>query len=84
MVTSASYNELTSASGNALIGCFDYKGKTALYVVNYDYSNSGDVTLTFNGTKNITKIENAKETTTTVSSITLNMTAGEGILLVIE
>lgn len=84
VVTSASYKELTNASGNALIGCFNYKGKTALYVVNYDYSNSGDVTLNFNGTCNITKIENAKEEATSASSITLNMTAGEGILLVIN
>lgn len=83
----ASYKKLTgvSAGANVLIGCFDYKGKTALYVVNYDYNaEQNGITLNFDGTSNITKYENATETKTTGSSITLNMAAGEGILLVIE
>ncbi|MBQ7976176.1 MAG: hypothetical protein IJ300_10875, partial [Clostridia bacterium] len=85
VTTTASYNNvLTNATGNALIGCFDYCGKIALYVVNYDYANAGDVTLTFNSAKNITKIDNAVTTETSASTLTLNMEAGEGILLVIE
>lgn len=84
VTTTVSYNELTGATGNALIGCFDYKGKTALYVVNYDYDNEGTVTLTFNGTQNITKIEDAVATETSASSLSLSMEAGEGILLVLE
>lgn len=87
VTNTTSYNSvLTSAaaSGNALIGCFDYCGKTALYVVNYDYDNAGTVTLNFNGSKNLTQIKNAVPTETSSSSLTLNMEAGEGILLVIE
>ena len=87
VTTSTSYNNvLTSAtaSGNALIGCFNYCGKTAFYVVNYDYDNPGTVTLNFNGTKSITQIDNAVTTETSASSMTLSMEAGEGILLVIE
>ena len=87
VTNSASYKKLTSVSdgANVLIGCFDYKGKTALYVVNYDYdAEQNGITLNFEGTSNITKYENATETNETASSITLNMTAGEGILLVIE
>ena len=84
---SASYKKLTSVSdgANVLIGCFDYKGKTALYVVNYNYNaEQNGIILNFDGKSNITKYENATETKTTGSSITLNMAAGEGILLVIE
>ena len=85
VTTTASYNNvLTNATGNALIGCFDYKGKTALYVVNYDYDAAGTVTLTFNGTQNITMIEDAVASETSASSLSLSMEAGEGILLVLE
>ncbi|MBQ2986244.1 MAG: hypothetical protein IJE23_02040 [Tyzzerella sp.] len=87
-VTSAkSYKKLTGVSDNAnvLIGCFDYKGKTALYVVNYNYDSAqNDIVLQFDGTSNITMYKNATETKTTGSSVELDMAAGEGILLVIE
>ena len=86
VVTTVSYNELAGATGNALIGCFNYQGKTALYVVNYDYDNAGTVTLKFSSDKSITKIENAETTKLTTSNkqLALSMEAGEGILLVIE
>lgn len=87
VTNTASYNSVltgATASGNALIGCFDYCGKTALYVVNYDYDNVGTVTLTFDAAKAITQIDNAATTKTNASILTLNMAAGEGILLVIE
>ncbi len=87
VTTTVSYNDLTGATGNALIGCFNYEGKTALYVVNYDYDTAGTVILTFSSDKNITMIKNAETTEVATSNkqLTLsNMTAGEGILLVIE
>ena len=86
VVTSTAYKKLQSASGDeALIGCFDYKGKTALYVVNYDYNNAGTVRLQFTGEYNVTMIKNAEESTTKAQEITLtNMEPGEGVLLVIE
>ena len=87
VTTSATYEELQSVTDGAdvLIGCFDYKGKTALYVVNYNYNaEQNDIVLTFNGTQSITKIENAVTSKESASSVELNMTAGEGILLVIE
>lgn len=87
VTTSAAYEELTSVTDGAdvLIGCFDYKGKTALYVVNYNYDAKQEgIELTFTGTYDITKIENAVTTEESASSLTLDMEAGEGILLVIE
>ena len=48
-VLSGTFRELTEAAApkGALIGCFDYKGKTALYVVNYDQEESQTITLQF-------------------------------------
>lgn len=81
----ATYNNvLTDATGNALIGCFNYCGKTALYVVNYDYDNAGTVTLTFDTNRDIAISQNAETTKATTNSVTLSMAAGEGVLLVIE
>lgn len=80
------WEELASVSGDALIGCFKYNGKTALYVVNYDYTSTAnkDITLTFDA--DCTLSQTKAGTTTSVStmnkSLTLNMSGGEGILLV--
>ena len=93
-----SYNELTSVSGNAMVGCFDYNGKMALYVVNYnmcDQNASQDdinnakqtITLGFeNDYSNIKMIQNATSSVQTTNNKKLNLTleAGEGVLLVIE
>lgn len=87
VTSEGSYKKLTGVSNNAnvLIGCFNYKGKTALYVVNYNYDSAqNDIVLNFDGTSNITMYKNATETKTTGSSVKLDMAAGEGILLVIE
>lgn len=48
-VLSGTFRELTGveARRGALLGCFDYKGKTALYVVNYAQEEAQEVTLRF-------------------------------------
>lgn len=47
--TLESYGGAT-ADGNVLVGCFDYNGKTAYYIVNNSTTNMGGATLTFNVT----------------------------------
>ena len=93
-----SYKELTSVSGNAMVGCFDYNGKMALYVVNYnmcdqnaaqDEINAAKQTITLgfnNDYSNIKMIQNATSSVQTTNNKQLNLTleAGEGVLLVIE
>ena len=79
--------KLKSVSGNTMIGCFDYNGKTALYVVNYNMTADGsqDITLEFTGDYAVKVIQDAETNKyKTISSLTLNMEAGEGVLLVIE
>lgn len=84
VITSGTYNELLSVEGDALIGCFDCNNKTALYVVNYDREHAGNITLKFNGTYNINIVKNAEESCTAADSITVEMAAGEGVLVVID
>lgn len=84
VIASGQYKELTSVSGDAMVGCFDYQGKTALYVVNYSTTQTQNITLGFNGTYNLQKVQNASSSSMKDSGVTLNMAAGEGVLLVLE
>ena len=92
-----SYNELNSiSSGNALVGCFNYGGKTALYVVNcnmYDQNSTTsqdatqDITLQFSEASSMKKVQKAKTekvSTDSNNQLTLTIEAGEGALLVLE
>ena len=84
MIETGSYEELQSVAGDALIGCFNYQGKTALYVVNHSFEHAQQITLQFDGVQNLKMIQNAKETQTSGESLTLDMAAGEGVLVVIQ
>lgn len=84
VIESGTFNQLKSVSGDTMVGCFNYNGKTALYVVNYSFENAQHITLEFTGSQNIRKIQNAETSYVKGSSLTLDMAAGEGILLVLE
>lgn len=80
-----SYEKLTSATGgDALIGCFDYRDKTAYYVTANSLTDDADVTLNFAGKVNATLIQDAKETKQSGNTLTLSIPKGEGVLIVIE
>ena len=78
------FRELQSVDGDAMVGCFNYNGKTALYVMNYSRELAQHITLDFDTEHNITITQAAETEYIKGSSITLDMAAGEGILLVIE
>ena len=84
VIESGSFNELQSVSGDALVGCFNYQGKTALYVVNHSFEYAQEVKLTFDRVQNLQLIQKAKKADANASELTLNMAAGEGILIVIQ
>lgn len=84
MLEGTSWRELASVDGDALIGCFNYQGKTALYVTNYSYEYAQKVDLKFNGKYNFTVIQNAEVQHYTGKGITLDMYAGDGVLIVFE
>lgn len=90
-----SYKELTSVSveasenipylgSGAIVGCFDYNGKTALYVVNYNTSSSKTITLNFNNSYNFTVINSSGSISASGSTYSINsLQAGRAVLLVI-
>ena len=89
----SSFNELSSVvSNHALVGCFDYNGKTALYVVNNavaddtveNFTANTDVTLTFGKSVSGTVITAAKKTDFNGTTLTENLDAGEAFLVVLN
>ncbi len=90
-----SYGALTSTSGStgsALIGCFEYRdtGKYVYYIASNNYSSDASINFTFNNSYDIETIkyssssqESVKANYTSRSSMTFNVSAGEGMLVVV-
>lgn len=73
----------------AIVGVFDYQGKEAYYVVNYDYKTERAVTLNFDASQSYEVIATADNCTSTLGpssgeSCTLNLTAGGAALVVLK
>ena len=79
-----SWRELKDVKGDALIGCFNYQGRTALYVVNYSMEYAQKIDLAFQDTYDVTMIQAGKTSDLHGDGITLDLLAGEGVLLVFE
>ena len=84
MVLGTSWRELEEISGDTVVGCFNYQGKTALYVVNFDADYAQKVDLKFVKECNVKVIQNAGTGYFKGSGMTLDLAAGEGVLLVFE
>lgn len=80
------YKQLVSASAwHTLIGCFDYNGKTALYVVNNSTTQTDSVNLQFTqSVKGYCVRQGVKDDGFNASSLSLRLDVGEGVLVVIE
>ncbi len=78
------WRELTGVDGDTMIGCFNYEGKTALYVVNYDTEYAQKITLHFDNTHNVSVVQNAEKTYYSAKNLMLDMQAGEGVLVVFD
>lgn len=84
-----SWYELQGVSGeaNLLIGCFEYDGRTALYVVNNSYvegEKESGATLSFDGNYRYRIIQRAETRYETGEKISLTLLEGEGVLIVLE
>ena len=81
-----SYYELSSIQGDdAIVGCFNYKGKTALYVVNYSRKEKGDITLRFNASNyRYTVTQRGQSIDVVGNAVPLRLDAGEGALVVLN
>lgn len=80
------YTEILNnvSGGDAMVGCFNYQGYEAYYVVNYSRTNSQTITLTLNDNAKYYAIADAVKTTGQGSSISLTVPAGAGVLVVLE
>ncbi len=74
----------TGTEYGAVVGCFDYQGQTALYVVNYDVKETRDIALTFVESINADVTINGMLSKQSGCSITLRLGAGEGALVVLK
>ncbi len=79
-----SWREMQNIEGDVMVGCFNYQGKSAFYVVNYDMENSQDVTMEFSDNYQFRVIQDATSSRHRADSLELTMKAGEGVLLVME
>lgn len=80
----SSWRELKSIEGETFTGCFNYQGKTALYVVNYDTKYAQKITLNLYDSYNMKVIQGTEESFVKTNKLKLDMKAGEGVLVVFE
>jgi len=78
------WRELESASGNLMIGCFNYQGNSAFYVVNYDNESAQNTTLKFSGKYKMEVTQGAKTNLFNTDELDLTLCAGEGVLIVMK
>lgn len=79
------FRQLRSVSGSdALVGCFDYNGGTALYVTNFNTTEKKQVTLHFDNNYAYEVIQRAQSANVYGKAITLTLEAGEGALVVVK
>ena len=79
-----SWREVENITGDALVSCFNYNGKSAFYVVNYDTEYAQKITLEFFDKYNMKIVQKAEEKFVKTDSLELTMSAGEGVLVVME
>lgn len=79
------FRELKSVSGESCaVGCFDYKGGTALYLYNNSILEASDCTLNFSDNYGYDIIRRGEKDFLTGKSLTFNLEAGEGVLIVLR
>lgn len=79
-----SWRELINITGDTMVGCFNYQGKSAYYVVNYDTEYSQNITLEFFDKCKFTVTQNAEKSKLHGQQVTLTMKPGEGVLVVMD
>lgn len=88
-IDSQSWYELSGISGDAdlLIGCLEYGGRTALYVVNNSFERGDEeqsAILTFDGEYGYDVYQRAEKRRVCGDSVKLSLMGGEGVLVVLE
>lgn len=84
--TMDSFRILKSVSGDdAIVGCLDYKGGVALYVMNNSITeHRGEVTLNFDDTYEYEVVQRSVSNSLVAKSFTLTLEAGEAVLVIVK
>ena len=81
----SSFRELLSVDGKqAIVGCFDYLGKTALYIANASTTENAEITLHFDCERAFTVYKNEEKEIYSSKSPKMKFSAGEGLLIVLD
>ena len=72
------------SSGACVVGCFDYNGGTALYVVNNSVSDKNSFTLNFDGRYGYDVIQRGEKFFASGKNLTVTLEAGEGALVTLR
>ena len=84
-IQTGSFRQLTSVEGDdCYIGCFDYKGGTALYVVNYDRKAQANISLKFGNNYGYEITQSAYTYEMTGTQVDLTLDEGGGALVVLK
>lgn len=79
------FRQLQSVEGDdAFVGCFDYNGGTALYVVNYNRKEKAQVSLCFDDYYGYDVIQRAVSAEVMGTRLDLTLECGEGVLIVLK
>lgn len=84
VIKGTSWRELAGVEGDALIGCFNFQGRTALYVTNYERDYAQKITLNLQDTYNVSVTQNAEVSNLNTNKLVLDLKAGEGALVLFE
>lgn len=84
IIKEGKYFELERVFGDAVVGCFNYRGRTALYAVNGLRRRSGEVSLAFGGTQRFRIVQGTQVSFGEGERIALSLRPGEGALVVLE
>ena len=86
IISSGEYKQLKKVTGDdCIVGCFNYKGGTALYVVNYNRKEKANVSLSFDcDDYRYTVIQRGKSCDVVGGRIPLTLDYGEGALVVLK
>lgn len=79
------YRELTGVNGNnVIVGCFDYQGRTALYVVNNSIDEKQKINLSFDAKYGYDVTQRGETVSVAAETLPLTLEAGEGVLVVLR
>lgn len=85
LISAKGWRELKSIKGDDIyIGCFDYKGGTALYVVNSSMTEDANAILKFDDKYRYTVTQRGEAIDVVGTSIPLTMSPGEGVMIVLH